>query len=302
MVGELLEGALRVRAVCPVDEVLDRCRALGAEDLPELLEVGLDVHRGVPDVEVALRRHVDEGLAIDPRSRQHRVHDHRLGRALAAERHRGRGHQALQVPLEGAREGLIEVVDIEDQPALRREVGAEVGDVGIPAELHVDAGRGAQRQVVGHRRSGAPQEGELVCGHALVAERHQARDAGLALDLEQRHRVEARRAVSQLAEQLAGQRLAAGLACCLGRGGSRRLDRDLVAHFGSPPLTGAMTRSTAAGTSGRGSWRSRGPSRPPIRAMSAVLKMTIWMGKATTALDQTLTVARVSGALISEVR
>ena len=45
------------------------------------------------------------------------------------------GGQALDVPLPGGREGLVEVVDVEDLVALRRGEGAEVREVGVAAGL-----------------------------------------------------------------------------------------------------------------------------------------------------------------------
>ena len=44
------------------------------------------------------------------------------------------GH-ALDVPLEGSADGLVEVVDIEDEAAIGSAVGSEILDVGVAAEL-----------------------------------------------------------------------------------------------------------------------------------------------------------------------
>ena len=46
-----------------------------------------------------------------------------------------RGGHALQVPLEGAADGLVKVVDVEDQPAVGRGKGAQVAHVRVAAEL-----------------------------------------------------------------------------------------------------------------------------------------------------------------------
>ena len=51
----------------------------------------------------------------------------------------GCGH-ALQVPLERAADGLIEVVDVENQPAVGRRIRAQVAHVGVAAELADNAG------------------------------------------------------------------------------------------------------------------------------------------------------------------
>ena len=58
--------------------------------------------------------------------------------------------QPLHVPLEGPRVRLVEVVDVEDQPPLGAAEHAEVGQVGVAAELHRQARGRGPRQVGGH--------------------------------------------------------------------------------------------------------------------------------------------------------
>ena len=43
------------------------------------------------------------------------------------------GGQPLEVPLEGSRQRLVEVVDVEDRQSLGRRVGAEIGEVRVAA-------------------------------------------------------------------------------------------------------------------------------------------------------------------------
>ena len=81
-----------------------------------------------------------------------------------------RGRHALQVPLEGAADGLVEVVDVEDEASVGRGVSAQVAHVGVAAELADDAGGGKLGQVRGHDRRGAAKEGEGRLGHELVLE------------------------------------------------------------------------------------------------------------------------------------
>jgi len=50
------------------------------------------------------------------------------------------GGHALDVPLEGAVDGFVEVVDVKDEAAVWRGEGSEVADVGVAAELVGDAG------------------------------------------------------------------------------------------------------------------------------------------------------------------
>ena len=48
--------------------------------------------------------------------------------------------QALDVPLPRTGQGLVEVVDVEDEAALGRCVEAEVREVGVAATLHIEPG------------------------------------------------------------------------------------------------------------------------------------------------------------------
>ena len=53
------------------------------------------------------------------------------------------GYEALDVPLERARQRLVEVVDAEDQALIGRGERAEVGQVRVAAELYVESCGGA---------------------------------------------------------------------------------------------------------------------------------------------------------------
>ena len=48
------------------------------------------------------------------------------------------GGQALEVPLPGRRQGLVEIVDIEDDAALGRGEAAEVRQMGVATGLHAN--------------------------------------------------------------------------------------------------------------------------------------------------------------------
>ena len=89
-----------------------------------------------------------------------------LGAGVVAGEDEAGGH-AFDVPLEGAADGLVEVVDVEDEAAVGRGEGAEVADVRVAAELGVDAGVGAEREVVGHHGDGSAEEAEGRHGHAI---------------------------------------------------------------------------------------------------------------------------------------
>jgi len=47
------------------------------------------------------------------------------------------GREALDIPLERARERLVEVVGVEDEVAFRRREAAEIGEVRVARELRL---------------------------------------------------------------------------------------------------------------------------------------------------------------------
>jgi len=114
---------------------------------------------------------------VDPLPVGGRVDPDQVGDLLVAERlgvadQGERGREALQVPGEGADVGLVEVVDVEDEPAVGVHVGAEVLGVEIavdpdPAGLlvQVRAAVGLPLQVRVEQARGAPVEGEGGSGH-----------------------------------------------------------------------------------------------------------------------------------------
>ena len=83
------------------------------------------------------------------------------------------GHQPLDVPLERARQRLVEVVDAEHQPPVGRGEGTEVGQMRIAAELHVQPGPRRAGQIGRHRVGRAAEERERRHQHPPVADRHQ---------------------------------------------------------------------------------------------------------------------------------
>ena len=78
----------------------------------------------------------------------------------------------------GAGKRLVEIVDVEDEPALRRGKAAEIHQMAVAAGLHMDAGRRRLRQIGGHHAGGAAVEGERRLQHAAIAQRHQIRLPG----------------------------------------------------------------------------------------------------------------------------
>ncbi len=132
---------------------------------------------------------------------------HRLAVCLAGAEDRGAGllrrefavatgdlearREALDVPLPGPRQGLVEVVDVEDDAPVGGGEGAEVGEVGVAAGLHPQARVGGLGEVHRHDRRGAAEEGEGRGQHPPVADRDELGYAVLGLLLEHRDRISA---------------------------------------------------------------------------------------------------------------
>ena len=120
------------------------------------------------------RRHLAQSrhrLAVAPGSLLRRTSGRLVTVPGILGRDRRTRRQPSDIPVEGAGERLVEVVDVEDERALRRGEHPEVGGMRITAQLHGQPTRGQEAEVRGHDRRGTPEEGELVARHALVAQR-----------------------------------------------------------------------------------------------------------------------------------
>ena len=200
-------GADARLAVNLVGEALQRLHAVLGARLGQLLFGALEhlarhgglvagerlvnVEARVEDLQVALAGEAGHGAAVAGRAGPHRRLALGVGEAPVAAGHLEAGRQALEVPLERAREGLVEVVDVEVHAPLGGAEDAEVRQVGVAAELGAQVGRRRGGQVAGHDQGGAAVEGEGRDQHAPVADRHQLGHAGLGLALEQGDRVRA---------------------------------------------------------------------------------------------------------------
>ena len=215
---------------------------------PPAVEDGLRVEPGVPDVEVCHRRELGHRLSVrarnpsDDRAR-------RLGRELARPGRdlEARG-QPLDVPFERAGHGLVEVVHVEDQRAIRCREASEVREVGVATRLHPQPRARHRRQVGSHDHCSPAVEGERRLEHPLVTKGHELGDARGLLTAQEGDRIRSIRAGRPLGMRGTGQ-LGARRAperCPLGRvevahhlravGGSGRLIR-----AGHQTATGATT-------------------------------------------------------------
>lgn len=114
-----------------------------------------------------------------------------LGILCNATSHDKAGRQSLQVPLKRRRQCLVEVIDVEYEPALRRGIDPEVQQVGIAAGLDAKAAHRCAREVLGHHGGRPAKERKRRLDHPLVADRHQLRDAFCLLLTKYDHRVAA---------------------------------------------------------------------------------------------------------------
>ena len=93
--------------------------------------------------------------------------------------------EPLDVPLEGPRERLVEVVEAEHDLAVGRREAAEVRQVRVAAELRVETRTRPAREIRGHQVGGTAVEGERRDEHPAVADRNELGHPGLRLLLEQ---------------------------------------------------------------------------------------------------------------------
>ena len=238
----------------------------------------VNVHARVEDPQVGLAGEAGHGAAVAGRAGPHRRLALGGGEAPVAAGHLEAGRQALEVPLERARQGLVEVVDVEVHAPLGGAEDAEVGQVGVAAELGAQVGGGRGGQVAGHDQGGAAVEGEGRDQHAPVADRHQLGHAGLRLALEQGDRVRALWAGVELGVGRAGHVGPRGLAARdpLGHGGvlDLGLGRDAAVvlgagRHGGSPFGSSGLEASAASLPTRPRAARRPPRLPPPRRIQA---------------------------------
>ena len=158
---------------------------LGPELGPRLVHVQVRV----PDVHEGLLREPAHRRAVALGRRQGDLAAGLGGEPAVPSGHGKARGQPLDVPLERAGQGLVEVVDVEDQPPLRRGERAEVRQVGVPAQLHPQPGGGRPGQIRCHRQRRTAVEGERGHQHPPVPDRHQLRYPRLRLAQQQPDRV-----------------------------------------------------------------------------------------------------------------
>jgi len=152
--------------------------------------VAIDVVRvepRVPNVEVTHACESPHRLAVRPHDSKHGPGSLGLAEVALPRRHLETGCETLDVPLERARQGLVEIVEVEDQVALRRCEAAEIGEVRVARELDGEPGPDGRGQVVRHHNCRPAEEGEGRDEHATVTNWHEFRHTRAVLLFEQRN-------------------------------------------------------------------------------------------------------------------
>jgi hypothetical protein len=104
--------------------------------------------------------------------------------------HRDACSQSLEVDREvDARQGNVEIIDVEKNVFLRGGEGSEVHQMAVAARLDRNSRGRLMPQVLRHHRGRAAQEGEWAGKHSLIANRYQLRHAGAVASRQERYRV-----------------------------------------------------------------------------------------------------------------
>ena len=118
------------------------------------------VEAGIPDVEYVHGSKVAHFLAIAAGARDRRIAAVRVGEPVRMGGEHKRGDEALGVPLPGCGQCLVEVVDVENQPALGCGKAAKIHQVAVAAHLDIDPADRCAGQIGRHHPGRAAVEGE----------------------------------------------------------------------------------------------------------------------------------------------
>ena len=141
-------------------------------------QIGGFIEAGVPGLQHVHVCELPHGLAVAAGAGDRGIASVVVRQLVGTRGEHERGNKPLDVPLPRRGECLVEIVDVEDQPAFRRGEAAEIHQVRIPAGLDVDARGRRGSQVGGHDAGGAAVERERRLQHAPIAQWHQVRLAG----------------------------------------------------------------------------------------------------------------------------
>ena len=151
------------------------------------LQNAVEVDAIVPDIQRAHRSIVGHSFTVGAHSVRCRLRRVAVEEVEMAGGDDDAGRESLYIPLPGSRQGFVEIVDVEENVALRRGEAAEIHQVSIATGLDAKSGGRGRRQIGRHDRGRAAIEGERRLGHATEADRNQFWDAafvGLAQKLD----------------------------------------------------------------------------------------------------------------------
>ena len=172
------------------------------------------VHGVVPDIQLGQRRVPAHALAVGLNTGGHCGISLRRVDPVLPRCYHETGGEALDVPLERAGEGFIEVTQVERQVPLRCSPEAEVQDVRIAAELHDQPAVGLRCEVTSHDRRGAPVVVPGRGRHALVPDRNEFADPDVVLGQDRLQRVMPALGLIPVPQRAPLHAFAAGLARC----------------------------------------------------------------------------------------
>ena len=145
------------------------------DSLPHPLHLGsgrqdfknaVEIDAIVPDVERAHRGVIRHSFAVGAHGLRRRLRGRAIGQVDMTSGDDHAGRKSLNVPLPGRRQGFVEIVDVEEDVALRRSETAEIHKMSVAAGLHAKSARRGRRQIGRHDRGRAAIEGERRLGHA----------------------------------------------------------------------------------------------------------------------------------------
>jgi hypothetical protein len=133
------------------------------------------IEPGIPDVEYVHGGKVAHFSAIAAGAGDRRIAAVRIGETVGTSGEHKGGDEPLDVPFPWRRQCLVEIVDVENQPALRGGKTAEIHQMAVAAHLYVDAADRRAGQIGRHDTRGPAVKGEWGLQHAAIAQRHQIR-------------------------------------------------------------------------------------------------------------------------------
>ena len=136
----------------------------------------------VQDPHVAVFRHA---FAIGPHAAQHGIAGFVFAEAVVTAGQHETGGQAFHIPFPGRREGLVQVVDVEDHAPFGGRESPKIQQMTVAACLHAYPGCGRAGQVRRHVERCPAIKGKRRLQHAAVANRDELWDASIVRFLNQ---------------------------------------------------------------------------------------------------------------------